>query len=382
MTASAFVAEPTLEPVACVPFDAQLLLPEEACQVRSYTADGTLARVSHLRWEQGREVFRRDELASGRWTEVTNGFDGVNPILWREVHSDGTWSERIQRWAGGIEIFHRTADSSGRWEELNRQLLGTKERLVRKDTSSGWWTETEWMYLPSGEPERKEERGSGMSTLVTRYFYDANGHLQRTENDYGVTTYTTDAQGRVVLADNGYTLRHYTYHPNGQVARDRTEDPTNDQSVTYEYDAQGRTTLYESCRLGDCNSEQTAYRPDGQVLTSEKYTSRRLEEHVTRRALQYDSEGRPVIDWNADEHIDYRPSEPIETRSRSTQRSTWLCGVNRRVMQETDSNEDGLVDSVRQLQRNANGRVVRELLSGGTPAPDDIVRIEYQYTCD
>lgn len=398
---------PTLPPAACIPFEGTQLAEERACQVSGYDAQGSLAYTRRLdaqgnvleersfapdgtlnwlitsRWKDGHEVFRRWENTAGAWTETTTRFKGDHPVFRRETQSNGSWTQTVQHWdAEGREIFRRTSTSAGLWSEMTQRWHGQQERFWRTADSSGYWAERQWTLRPTGQPERKVERGSQSPEVVSLYFYSADGRLERIEDSRGgITVYTYDAQGRVSLVDinSGDTLWRYAYHPNGQLSRESRE--ADSWNMAWEYDPEGRTTYYAWCQHVGCTSTRSTYNPEG-LLVHEQSSSDWSNRFTTSlRTFQYDDEGRLTVRWHLTQSEDSHTPIPVSTRSALTDRMTYLCGSDRLMLEEQDLDEDGVVDGQHRYERDAQGRRVREQFSGSLQQPGQAVRIEYQYEC-
>jgi YD repeat-containing protein len=116
----------------------------------------------------------------------------------------------------GLGRLFSTTDALGRltvtdYQDTSRKTVVTlANQLVRTST-----------YSAAGELISVLESAGGTSLAETRYFYDRNGRLRRTQDPTGVTTHILyDEAGRKVAdIDGDGSLTEYRYDANGNVTR-------------------------------------------------------------------------------------------------------------------------------------------------------------------
>ena len=312
------------------------------------------------------------------WSSSTQTYDEQNHLVSDELNQTGT-----------REL--KTYDTQGhplRDEHYNK--LSTGEQLV------GF---TEWTYDEAGRLVRQVQGDSPPGRFVTANVYDAQGRLALSEqymsDDHLVMTqvehwtrYRYGSQGELVYMDvsNDQDLasaawgieQSFTYRSNGQLWQEHQYAPLaacNCYSYQ-EYDEQGK--LLSEDDKGDEFHILTAwtYNTLGQ-LTEQHVDQLALNEHHVWNSWRYDSAGRLGLKRLIDDGVDNESTTP--RRTFTLERYLYTCGANDLVLEEQDTDGDGVSEGTHQLRRDAAGNLLTERFSGSLLGPYS--RIEYDYSC-
>ncbi len=320
--------------------------------------------------------------------EVPEAPRDVKPCEVRTVRPDGRLSLRERFDAEGRvrETFFHGPD--GRVNHTVEHTWENGHEVRRVSTpENGPSTVQEWKYDEEGRLVSNSTRVGGRSPQTeTRTFYDAQGRIERTEqNSSGyvlVRRYTYSPRGPLESVswearDVGpEVVERYTYHPNGQLHRFVSRPPTMGGEQDREYDEAGRLVFQQACSHKGCWGDTRAYTAEGRLV---RVHSRRTMDTVTTegdRLFVYDSEGRVRVDaflQNVDA-MDGRYQE------RQVHRSIYACGSGALLTEEWDQDADGTPDGWIELERDAEGKLVVERFTGSAATPEK-ARREYDYQC-
>jgi YD repeat-containing protein len=255
-------------------------------------------------------------------------------------------------------------------------------------------TTTRWEYDSAGRQTRVEERHTAPRTEPNVYasetHYDARGrtalilHLHNAQPD-GHTLFEYDAQGLLTrtlrLSGDGDTRAEtvFTHHPNGQLHEVAYRPFTTMGGETEEtYDAQGRLLLHTWCTHKACNTSTYVYDAAGRQTVHHYLPGGDLTGSSTLRT-RYDAAGRRLLQQRVDDIASIDTPGPHAPRT-ETRRFLYTCGNGALVREELDVDGDGSADGLRELDRDARGRVVRERFTGALRTSELAVR-EYRYDC-
>jgi hypothetical protein len=327
--------------VACVPAGEDPGLPPpvvQACAINEFYVGGQLA--------------------------LAQRFDAEGHLLEkRHLYVDGSFGfSTTHRWQAGLEVYR-----------LEVQRSGPK-------------TETEWHYTAQGRLERWLRRHPGVPGEQTQlYVYGSEERLERVDLFHdstfiGSTSHTYDAEGRLTLVVGDNLRESRLYHPNGHLRRRESSRFMWDEFE--DYDAEGRRTSFMWCNHSGCHDTDSTYGPGGQLVRTDSASTTGTYSARSVSTWRYDAQGRVSVLWRASNVRSFLASgAERDGRTRETLRYTYACGSGLLLLEERDSDEDGVPDGWHTYERDASGRLLRERYSGSFLGPWATEIREYQYDC-
>ena len=318
------------------------------------------------------------------------------------VFPDGT-SQHARYDADSHPLEVRTLTASRALSQVDTQIWRDGlQRLQRTDRPDGSFNQKEWTYNVRANLERRVFT-SNTNTTSFDFTYDAQGRISQVvthdnSNPDDITShYTYDAAGRLVSIDSSGDCGReedtrcatLTYWPNGRLKQHDGEKGR--VFLRDDYDELGQ--LVSSKVIDDqVSTESTrAYDPAGRLVrlregykasgaetdtSIETLTTTAYDDPAGRRERLARDKSVVCVDCGPDN------SDTTEwTSTRVTHRTTFLCDTQLVALEEWDSDEDGVVDAQRTHERDATGRLVREVYSGTPGLDNGPVTLDFHYDC-
>ena len=218
-----------------------------------------------------------------------------------------------------------------------------------------------------GRTKRVERSERGQLVGRNVYRYDSTtGLLTSVEHQ--------DAVG------NLQAMERYTYDPKGQLLQYTSESLDGTRAtVQRDYDSAVQLAGEETCDARGCR--RATFQRDDQGRVVQQVTTTGSEQYIglEQEDFTFDSQGRRVLHFWAEEGHLLAP-DFTRVHKRVTRRAVYSCEVGALLLEESDSDEDGVVDGARTLERDSQGRLVREVYSGSAVTAT-LERRELRYDC-
>lgn len=296
-------------------------------------------------------------------------------------------------WTFGVSEHHQRFDTEGRplestelssdgskhtskwsYDEAGRLLLAERLRYARDGHSLVEGHEQQHVYDAQGRLERIEHyqrwREEAPRWRVRHlYRYGEGGRLEAIE--------LWDYEGL-----NGSITETFAYHANGQLRRYLYESDWNTSiMLRKDYDEQGRLIFVDRTLSEGVVRTTYTYDARGRLATMRdvQTSGGGTTERLTR--YQYDDSGRIVAELFTENGDFQNAPVPHTVRRRELKRYIYSCEGDL-LVEELDSNEDGVRDGWRELVRDAAGNLLEERFQGMHVQPwYSLLRIEYDYAC-